>query len=251
MRKLRNKIMRTTEFLTEEQIKTATPDELVSSHIPLIFSTISHFRDTSFYDDMFQECVLCLMGSAKTFDPTKGISFAAYVKTSLSGTVHRYIDEYRAPMKVFTTKPLKKIRNNIYRYMVNGELSDDAIARLCEDLNVTPEHVSEYLIRARVIGKTIADFGDESDYNDIYDSISDTTYEPFEVLSRIQREVAFESAMKCLNDRETKIIQERYMFDTEKASLNDLSNELGISQQRVSQIEHAAIKKMKKHLEKY
>lgn len=247
MRKLRNKIMRTTEFLTEDQMATATPDELVSSHIPLIFSTISRYRDTSFYEDLFQECVLCLINASKSFDHDKGMSFAAYVKISLNGTVSKYMDEYCMPMKLFTTKPLKKIRSNIHRYMVNGELTDSAITKMCEELNVTPQQISEYQTRVLAFGKTTHESHD-GDYIDIYETITDMTYEPSEVLSRIQREVAFETAMNGLSDRESKIIQERYMFDEEKASLMSLSSELGISQQRVSQIEQAAIKKLKKQL---
>lgn len=253
MRKLRNKIMRTTQFLSEEQIATATPDELVSSHIPLIFSTISRYRDTSFYEDLFQECVLCLINASKSFDSKKGMSFTSYVKVSLNGTVLKYMDQYCMPMKLFTTKSLKKIRYNIHRYMENDELSEEAITKMCEDLNVTPAQITEYRTRALAFGKTTSELYDSDgagdDCIDIYDTISDMTYEPSEVLSRIQREVAFENAMKGLSDRETKILQERYMFDVEKASLMSLSNELGISQQRVSQIEKAAIKKLKKQLE--
>lgn len=249
MRKLREKIMRTTEFLTDEQIVTATPDELVSSHIPLVFSTMSRYRDTSFYEDLFQECVLCLITASKSFDSNKSISFAAYVRASLTGTIVKFIDEYSMPMKLFTTKPLKKIRYNIHRYMVNGKLSDSAIAQMCEDLGVTPQQVAEYRTRALAFGKTTVEFYDASgEYTDVYDTITDTTYEPSEVLTRIQREVAFEDAMKELNDREMKIIQDRYMFTDEKSSLMDLSNELGVSLQRVSQIEQAAIKKLKKQL---
>jgi RNA polymerase sigma-32 factor len=131
--------------------------------------------------------------------------------------------------------------------MVNGELTDSAITKMCEELNVTPQQISEYQTRVLAFGKTTHESHD-GDYIDIYETITDMTYEPSEVLSRIQREVAFETAMNGLSDRESKIIQERYMFDEEKASLMSLSSELGISQQRVSQIEQAAIKKLKKQL---
>lgn len=249
MKKLRNDIMRNAEFLTQEQIKTATPEELVHSHIPLIFSTISQYAQTTYYDDLFQECCICLLTAAKTFDSSKGTSFTSYVKQSLTGAIIKYIDEYRMPLRVFTTKSLKKIRFNIHKYIVNDELTDTAIEQMCSDLNVTREQITDYTVRASTQGKSYIDSSE--DETDIYDTIADESYEPTLVLSRIQRELALEHALSVLNERESKIIQERYMFDEEKASLSDLSSKLGISQQRVSQIEHAAIKKMKKQLEQY
>lgn len=249
MKKLRNDIMRNTEFLTQEQIKTATPEELVRSHIPLIFSTISQYTQSSYYDDLFQECCICLLTAAKTFDSSKGASFTSYVKQSLSGAIIKYIDDYRMPMRVFTTKSLKKIRFNIHKYIVNDELTDTAIEQMCSDLNVTREQITEYTVRASTHGKSYIDVSE--DETDIYDTIADESYEPTAVLSRIQREHALENALSVLNERESKIIQQRYMFQDEKASLLELSNEMNISQQRVSQLEHGAIKKIKKLLVDY
>lgn len=55
-------------------------------------------------------------------------------------------------------------------------------------------------------------------------------------------------AMNRLNERERKIVVERKLAD-EPRTLESLGNELGLSKERVRQLESAALSKMKKHLQ--
>ena len=64
-----------------------------------------------------------------------------------------------------------------------------------------------------------------------------------------QREARMAQALTTLDPRSRDILQRRWLTDGEKAGLQQLADEYGVSAERIRQIEAAAMKKLRKVIE--
>ena len=130
-------------------------------------------------------------------------------------------------------------------------LKSDEINSIAKELNVKPEDVRE--MEYRFNGNEISlDYGSEESEEDVYRPIAylkDETPEPSEKMEIDQSEgnslSSLNKALSSLDERSRLILEERWLKDKDASTLNELADKLGVSAERIRQIEQAAMKKIK------
>ena len=231
---------------------------LVMSHLRLVVSIARQYLGYGIpHADLIQEGNIGLMKAVKRYDPEQGTRLVTYSIHWIKAEIHEYILRNWRMVKIATTKAHRKLFFNLRSNKPTlNALSPSEIDHLAKALDVRQEDVRE--MEKRLSGGDVAMEADSSD-DDAYAPInwlSDTRYEPSEVLAREEtRRIqgpGIEKALASLDDRSRKIVASRWLDVTDDGSggstLHDLAAEFNISAERVRQIEAAALKKMKSAL---
>jgi RNA polymerase sigma-32 factor len=231
---------------------------LVMSHLRLVVSIARQYLGYGIpHADLIQEGNIGLMKAVKRYDPEQGTRLVTYSIHWIKAEIHEYILRNWRMVKIATTKAHRKLFFNLRSNKPTlNALSPSEIDHLAKALDVRQEDVRE--MEKRLSGGDVAieaNSSDDESYAPI-NWLSDTRYEPSEVLAREEaRQIqgpGIEKALASLDDRSRKIVASRWLDVTDDgtggSTLHDLAAEFNISAERVRQIEAAALKKMKSAL---
>ncbi|MEQ1600799.1 MAG: RNA polymerase sigma factor RpoH [Methylophilaceae bacterium] len=227
--------------------------KLIVSHLRVVVSIARGYAGYGLpQSDLIQEGNIGLMKAVRRFDPTRGVRLVSFAMHWIKAEMHEYIVRNWRLVKVATTKAQRKLFFNLRSMKPGaGSLKPDDVAHIAHELNVKPEDVLE--MEARMGGREISLEGNSDDENE--DAFSPIAYledpgaEPSEVLAEQQFEqlqsTGLENALQSLDERSRKIVKARWLQEGNGATLHDLAAELGVSAERVRQIEQKAMLKMK------
>ena len=224
-------------------------DHLVKTHLKLVATiAIKKYRNAPNFDDILQEGNLALITAANNFKPECGFAFTTYAIQHVTSSMKVAYLNSRTSLRLFTTKPLLKAYRNINKYRTGHDImSDDVAQKMATDLNISVHDVRGCEARLAHIETSTAD---HSDNNDPFE-IPDYSQEPTSVLENLETEYKYKykipAALQKLSPREADIINQRWLID-EPVSRKPLAERYGISNERIAQIERAALTKMRKHL---
>jgi RNA polymerase sigma-32 factor len=226
--------------------------QLITSHLRLVVSISRQYLGYGLaHADLIQEGNIGLMKAVKRFDPDRGVRLVSFAVHWIKAEIHEYIVRNWRLVKVATTKAQRKLFFNLRRMRPDGQTLDtEQVDHIASELNVRREDVSE--MEVRMSGREMA-LDASSDDDDHYAPISylsdDGHQEPTRVLERrAQDELqgsGLNDALDRLDERSRRIVQARWLQDEGGATLHELAAELGVSAERVRQIEAAAFKKMR------
>lgn len=238
---------------------------LVNAYLRLAISTASKFRRYGApMNDMIQEANLGLMRAAEKFDPERGVRFSTYAVWWIKASVQDFVMRNWSLVRTGSTSSQKALFFNMRRVQARlvreaegrGELLTGLELRLrvSEDLGV-PIHDVE-LMEGRLSGSDLslnAPQGSDEEGREWIDLIEDDVpsgaahAEASHDTARLRGWLA--EAMAELNARERFIVVERKLRD-EPRTLDSLGVELGLSKERVRQLEAAAFAKMRRSLDR-
>ena len=201
--------------------------------------------------DLIQEGNIGLMKAVKRFDPDQGVRLVSFAVHWIRAEMHEFILRNWRIVKVATTKAQRKLFFNLRKSKKRlGWMNAEEVRMVAKDLGVPEATVRE--MESRLSGRDIgfeapADADDDAkpapeaflvdDGADPYDNVSDADQasNQMETLS---------TALAKLDDRSRDIIQRRWLNE-DKATLQDLADEYGVSAERIRQVEANAMKKMR------
>ncbi len=233
--------------------------ELVMAYARIVVSAASKYRYYGLSNgDLIQEGNVGLMQAAKRFDPDRGVRFSTYAAWWIRASIQDHILRNWSIVRTGTTAAHKALFFKLRRLRTRigeadgGPLSQEGRQKIAESIGVTVADVTVMEQRlSGVDGSLNAAVSQESE-SEVQDFLADDRPDPEkvvielhdgEVLSRWLNE-----ALSELAPRERMIILKRRLQD-EGATLEQLGGVLGVSKERVRQLEHRALKKLKKSLE--
>jgi RNA polymerase sigma-32 factor len=236
----------------------AAAHQLVSSHLRLVVKIARGYRGYGMpSDDLIGEGQLGLMRAVCRFDPDRGVRFSTYAAWWVHAAIREYVLHNWSMVKIGTTAAQKKLFFNLRRTRHHLQISNDGalapenVTRLSKMLQV-PEH-EVVSMDQRIAGPDFslnAPTSADSD-SEWQSQLADDTDGQETRLAKDdeaeQRKSLLNSALGCLTTRERHIIAERRLKET-PATLADLSQHYGISNERVRQIELRAIVKLQRSM---
>jgi RNA polymerase sigma-32 factor len=205
--------------------------------------------------DLIQEGNIGLMKAVKRFDPNVGVRLISFAVHWIKAEIHEYILKNWRIVKIATTKAQRKLFFNLRKSKTHlGWMTQAEVEALAKELKVKPEEVLQ--MEARLGGADVSfnatpEDGEDSSYmpEDYLASTDDPSRELESADWEEQRETRMFSALSKLDDRSRDILQRRWLADGDKAGLQELGDEYGVSAERIRQIEAAAMKKLRKAIE--
>jgi len=232
--------------------------ELVSSYTRLVVSTASRFRHYGLPSgDLVQEGIVGLMQAAARFEPERDVRFSTYAAWWIRSAMQDYILRNWSVVRTGTTAAQKSLFFNLRRLRAKLEdgakphLDDADRSQIAEELRVNTSDVEAMEMRLAAsdqsLNATISVEGEDS----WQDFLADERPSPDDTVSGTldNAKVAawLKESLAELNEREQVIIRERRLTE-ESCTLEDLGKVLGISKERVRQIEHRALQKLRASL---
>ena len=237
---------------------------LITAYMRLAISMAAKFkRYGAPMNDLIQEAGLGLMKAADKFDPDRGVRFSTYAVWWIKASIQDYVMRNWSMVRTGSTSSQKSLFFNMRR--VQARLEREAAA----EGKVLDRHQMRQMI-ATEIGVPLQDVEmmegrlSGSDYSlnatqsvddegrEWIDALEDDSARAEEIVeTRHDTEQLRQwllTAMSALNERERFIVRERKLRD-EARTLESLGVELGLSKERVRQLEAAAFAKMRKSLE--
>jgi RNA polymerase sigma-32 factor len=230
---------------------------LILSHLKLVAKVARGYSGYGLpQSDLVQEGNIGLMKAVKRFDPERGVRLVSFAIYWIKAEIQEYIVKNWRLVKTATTKAQRKLFFNLRSMKKTLQpLKSDEINSIAKELNVKPEDVRE--MEYRFNGNEISlDYGSEESEDDVYRPIAylkDEAPEPSEQMEIDQSEnnslSSLKKALLSLDERSRLILEERWLKDKEASTLHELADKLGVSAERIRQIEQSAMKKIKSLLQ--
>ena len=233
--------------------------ELVMAYARIVVSAASRYRYYGLSNgDLIQEGNIGLMQAAKRFDPDRGVRFSTYAAWWIRASIQDHILRNWSIVRTGTTAAHKSLFFKLRRLRARigeadgGPLSHEGRQKIAETIGVTVADVT--VMEQRLSGSDgslNAAVSQESE-SEAQDFLADDRPNPEQVVIELHDgEVLsrwLNDALSELSPRERLIIMKRRLRD-DGATLEQLGGVLGVSKERVRQLEHRALKKLKKSLE--
>ena len=233
--------------------------ELTTAYMRLVISMASKFRHYGLpLADLVSEGNVGLMQAVARFEPSREVRFSTYASWWIRSSIQDFVLRNWSIVRTGTTAAQKSLFFNLRRLRAKIDDTGDAIMTaenrkwVSEHLGVPERDVASMASRLsasdRSLNAPLAVDGDAQWQDLIPDESATPDQIVMEEHDNAKRKEWIAEALKALNERETLIIMERRLTD-DTVTLEVLGKRLGISKERVRQLEAAAFGKMRKSLE--
>lgn len=234
--------------------------QLTSAHMRLVIAIAARFRNYGLpMQDMIQEGHVGLLEAASRFEPEREVRFSTYATWWIRASIQDYILRNWSIVRGGTSSAQKALFFNLRRLRAkltrNGDerMSESVYAEIAEAIGVSKKDVATMDVRLSGADTSLnAPVSDgENNATERMDFLVDDKPLPDETVSEVidaeRRSRWLRDALGCLNERELRILEARRLGE-DHVTLDALGHKLGISKERVRQIESRALEKLKKAL---
>ncbi|MGQ0565676.1 MAG: RNA polymerase factor sigma-32 [Gemmobacter sp.] len=251
-------------YAWRDQRDEAALHRLITAYMRLAISMAAKFRRYGApMNDLIQEASLGLMKAADKFDPDRGVRFSTYAVWWIKASIQDYVMRNWSLVRTGSTSSQKSLFFNLRRVQAKlereasqaGETLDghQLRERIAQEVGVPLADVE--MMEGRLSGSDFslnATQSAEDEGREWIDALEDDGVQAAEVVETRHDATRLRGwlvhAMAALNARERFIVTERKLREAPR-TLESLGEELGLSKERVRQLEVAAFAKMRKNLE--
>lgn len=243
-----------------EEQDTEAAHRMVTSHLRLAAKIAMGYRGYGLPQaEVISEANVGLMQAVKRFDPEKGFRLATYAMWWIRASIQEYILRSWSMVKLGTTSAQKKLFFNLRKAkarigaLEDGDMHPDNVKRIAHDLGVTEEEVISMNRRmsggdASLNATVGSDEGTAMQWQDWLEDEEADQADDYAERDELQaRRALLAEAMDVLNERERDILTQRRLSD-ETVTLEELSEQYGVSRERIRQIEVRAFEKLQKRM---
>lgn len=245
----------------QEQHDIDAAEKLIKSNLFLVVATAFEYKGYGLpISDIISEGNIGLMKAVKKYDPKKGFRLSTYALWWIRATINEFVLSSWSLVKIGTQTAqkklffsLKKLKAKLGIYNDNDMTKDD-VKKIADTLDVEESDVVEMnnrMVKDSSLNKMISN---DEDGDEKISQLVATTPNSEEIVGEnetqyLRKKMLFE-ALQQLNPREQLIIKKRRLVEN-PATLEELSDELKISKERVRQIENRAMEKLTSYLSKF
>ena len=222
--------------------------QMMQANLRLVIHVATRFRDRGVpFLDLIQEGNLGLMRAVDKFEPRRGLRFVTYAHWWIRQAISRALGEQyrtiRLPSHVIERK--SKLHAAVTKLWASQGRAPRA-QELSTALGWTPQEVEDLLITVQPLAQLQQPITDDGDA--LQDLLEDTQApQPEALVAEEQVRRGVEECLVHLTEREAFIVRLRYGLDAhEPHSLQEIGDLLGISRERVRQLEKQAFAKLRR-----
>jgi RNA polymerase primary sigma factor len=225
-------------------------DALVDAFLPLIASVARLYRGSAAVNrgELMQEGVIGLLRALERYDPTLGTPFWAYASWWVRQAMQQLVSQLTRPV-VLSDRAIRQLTRvrDARREHLQSHGSEPTCDQLAAETNLGRSQVEDLIVAERSpraldeplrsdegIGATLGDL--------LADPHAEDAYE------RLPQRMAVEALpglLEGLADRERRILSARFGLDGPERTLREVARELGVSAERVRQLEQRALEKLR------
>ena len=251
-------------YAWRDQRDEAALHRLITAYMRLAISMASKFRRYGApMNDLIQEASLGLMKAADKFDPDRGVRFSTYAVWWIKASIQDYVMRNWSMVRTGSTSSQKSLFFNLRRVQAKLEREATAAGEVLDGHQLRQRIASEVgvpladveMMEGRLGGSDYslnATQSSDDDGREWIDMLEDDRAQAADVVETSHDAAHLRgwlaNAMQALNPRERFIVAERKLRE-EARTLESLGEELGLSKERVRQLEAAAFGKMRRSLE--
>ena len=224
-------------------------EELVNAYLPMIASVARAYRRSTAVgrDELTQEGVVGLLRALERYDPDRGVPFWGYAAWWVRQAMQQVVSELSGPMVLSdrALRQLARVKHAQRRFeQTSGrELSSTELSAIVG----MPRSQIESLVRSERSARGLDEpAGAEArDGTTVGDLVADPPAQ--EAYDRVPEQVLaaqIPGLLGCLTDRERTVICRRYGLDRREQTLREVAPVLGVSAERVRQIEQESLAKL-------
>lgn len=231
--------------------------QLVLSHLRVVVSIARGYKGYGLPQaDLIQEGNIGLMKAVKRYDPERGVRLVSFAVHWIKAEINEFILRNWRLVKIAATKAQRKLFFNLRSLKKSLDtMGPEEVNAIAKKLNVKTEEVVEMETRFSGRDISIEPLTQDNDETYNYSPIAYLTdgTEPSQVLEAQQKSrldnKGLEQALADLDARSRRIIEARWLRGNKAVTLHKLAEELGVSAERIRQIEVKALQKMRMIME--